>query len=307
MFRKFWRGLKVWRRVGFGPVSLIFRLDRKVRVSPGTLRLHRNHAIHGRSAAMTHIGREVAPATSSQDDQHEPRNPCAVIIGVGPGVGFALAQRLAKEGFDLVLVSRDADRLQPLVLELHALGVSVESYGADATDEAAVTRLFDHVHKLHGIPALVVYSVQYFGPGLATEVELPAFEAAWRHNCLGAFLVSRRAAQMMLGRGAGTIVLVGSTSSLIGRERHLNLAVGKFGQRALAQVLAREMWPKGIHVAHAVIDADVAEGGDTTDPAPQSDPHHIASAIFQLHQQPRTAWTSELDLRPWNEAFWEHC
>lgn len=307
MLRRLWRGLKVWRRVGLGPVSLLFRFDRNVRISPGTLRLDRHHPLHLRSKGSRHHPEAVHPGRPLPEGPHGAGRPCAVIVGVGPGVGIALAHRLAAEGYNLVLVSRDADRLQSLVLQLHELGVSVESYGADATDEGTVARLFDHVNKVHGIPALVVYCVQYFSPGPSIDVELPAFEAAWRHNCLGAFLVSRAAARAMLVRGSGTIVLVGSTSSILGRAGHLNLAVGKFGQRALAQVLARELWPRGIHVAHTIIDADVAEGSDTLDPAPQSDPHHIASAIFHLHQQPRTAWTSELDLRPWNEAFWEHC
>jgi NAD(P)-dependent dehydrogenase (short-subunit alcohol dehydrogenase family) len=102
-------------------------------------------------------------------------------------------------------------------------------------------------------------------------------------------------------------VFVGSTSSLIGRAGHLNLAVGKFGQRALAQVMARELWPRGIHVVHAVVDADIAEEPLQAATTPQSDPSHIAAAILALHRQPKTAWTSELDLRPWNERFWEHC
>jgi NAD(P)-dependent dehydrogenase (short-subunit alcohol dehydrogenase family) len=304
MLRRLWRGLKVWRRVGLGPVSLLFRFDRNVRISPGTLRLDRHHPLHRRTGRNS---RNAPAGASLPAGPHSAHRPCAVIVGVGPGVGYALAHLLATEGWDLILVSRDADRLQSLVVELHALGVSVESYGADATDESDVAELFVHVNQVHGVPALVVYCVQHFSPGFAVDVETAAFETAWRHNCLGAFLVARAAAQAMVPGGSGTIVLVGSTSSIIGRAGHLNLAVGKFGQRALAQVLARELWPRGIHVAHAIIDADVAEDHDTLEAAPQSDPHHIASAILHLHQQPRTAWTSELDLRPWNEAFWEHC
>ena len=111
----------------------------------------------------------------------------------------------------------------------------------------------------------------------------------------------------MLADGRGTIVLIGSTSSVIGRQAHLNLAVGKFGQRALAQVMARELWPLGIHVAHLLIDADISEDSTSKFDAPHADPYHIARSVLDLHLQPRTAWTSELDLRPWNEQFWEHC
>jgi NAD(P)-dependent dehydrogenase (short-subunit alcohol dehydrogenase family) len=231
----------------------------------------------------------------------------AIVVGVGPGFGYALARMLALEGFDTVLVSRDAGRLSPLVNELRNEGAAVSTYGADATDELAVSSLFERIQAAHGTPSLVVYSIQDFSPGAASEIEVPSFETAWRHNCLGAFLTARESARRMIERKCGTIVFVGSTSSLIGRAGHLNLAVGKFGQRALAQVMARELWPRGIHVAHAVIDADIAENSLEALNCQQSDPSHIASSILALHRQPKTAWTSELDLRPWNEQFWEHC
>jgi NADP-dependent 3-hydroxy acid dehydrogenase YdfG len=111
----------------------------------------------------------------------------------------------------------------------------------------------------------------------------------------------------MVPLGRGTIILVGSTSSILGRAEHLNLAVGRFGQRALAQVLTRELWPKGIHVAHVLIDADIDEGEERDDGGPQADPSHITDVIVSLHRQQKTAWTSEVDVRPWNEQFWEHC
>jgi len=123
----------------------------------------------------------------------------------------------------------------------------------------------------------------------------------------GAFLVSREAARSMLPLKRGTIVLMGSTSSLIGRAGYLNLAVGKFGQRALAQVLARELWPDGIHITHLIIDADINERAETEADAPRADPAHISEVVLSVHRQANTAWTSELDVRPWNERFWERC
>ena len=105
----------------------------------------------------------------------------------------------------------------------------------------------------------------------------------------------------------GTIVLTGSTSSIIGREDHLNLAVGKFGLRALAQVLSRELWPRGVHVAHLIIDADVKDSETASTAGPQADPAHIANMVRALHRQPDSAWTSEIDVRPRGERFWEHC
>jgi NAD(P)-dependent dehydrogenase (short-subunit alcohol dehydrogenase family) len=293
MLKRLWRGLKVSRKINLGPVSMLYRFDRTVKISAGIDRLH------ARSS-------DVAVPEAASGRAPTPRQ-LAIIVGVGQGFGHALARRLAADGFNIVLVSRNASRLEGLVDELHDLGADVEAYGADATDETAVQQLFDHTLSRYGVPALVVYAVQYFGPGAASEVEVPAFEAAWRHNCLGAFLVAKRAATEMLRKGSGTIALVGSTSSIVGRAEHLNLAVGKFGQRALAQVMARELWPKGIHVAHVIIDADIFEPDDPQKSAQQADPAHIADAVLTLHRQPKTAWTSELDLRPWNEVFWQHC
>jgi NAD(P)-dependent dehydrogenase (short-subunit alcohol dehydrogenase family) len=300
MFRRVWRRLKIWRRIAIGPIALTYSFDRAVRTTAGTLLRVPFGAISGQPGLEACTGPDTAKRLPASKQ-------LALVVGVGEGFGFALARQLALDGFDLVLVSRGAERLQPLLVELHALGVTVESYGADATDESSVDRLFDHVCAEHGVPTLVVYSVQGFGPGLAIEIDVPAFESSWRHNCLGAFLVGRCAAKAMLSRGSGTIVFIGSASSLVGRAGHLNLAVGKFGQRAIAQVMARELWPRGIHVAHAMIDAEIDDGSPCDTERPQANPNHIATAIVALHQQPKTAWTSELDLRPWNETFWEHC
>lgn len=246
------------------------------------------------------------PAASITDGSRTPETAgLAVIVGVGPGFGHALAERLAREGFALVLVARNAAGLSPLVERLERHGTVVATIGCDATAEAQVEGLFKRIVRDFGTPALVVYSIQDFGPGQVLDVSTAAFESCWRHNCFGAFLVSREAGRAMRPVGAGSIVLVGSTSSIIGRAGHLNLAVGKFGQRALAQVLARELWPEGIHVAHVMIDADISEG--TVESHPQADPDHIAYSILAIHRQPKSAWTSELDLRPAKEKFWEHC
>jgi NAD(P)-dependent dehydrogenase (short-subunit alcohol dehydrogenase family) len=218
-----------------------------------------------------------------------------------------MAHRLAADGFEVILASRNAVRLSGLVEEIESLGGNAVAYGCDATMETSVTSLFSLIRANHGVPILVIYSLQSFGPGEVVDVEVAAFEDGWKHNCLGSFLVARTAAREMLPQAEGTIVLVGSTSSMVGRSGHLNLAVGKFGQRALAQVLARELWPKGIHVAHVVIDADITDDQTKADEEAHADPSHIAEAVLNLHNQPRTAWTSEIDIRPWNEKFWEHC
>lgn len=307
MLDGFWRRMKAWRRIVVGPVALVFKFERSVRVTKGSAAPTPVIAVSSSAAADPSTSAVRQITVSSPPAISTPLLGTAVIVGVGPGFGYALARRLAEDGFDLVLVSRDADRLAPLIADLRSGGGTVASYGGDATDEKSVDALFARIMRDHGTPTLVVYAVQYFGPGETIDVDLPAFETSWRHNCLGAFVVSRAAARAMEARKEGSIFLIGSTSSIVGREGHLNLAVGKFGQRALAQVLARELWPKGIHVAHVIIDADIAENPLTGTSHRYADPEDVAFSIAALHKQPRSAWTSELDLRPWNEKFWEHC
>jgi NAD(P)-dependent dehydrogenase (short-subunit alcohol dehydrogenase family) len=303
MFDLLWNRLKIWRHLSLGPVALAVRLERAVPVSPGGLaklrRLPADSEVPSKPATW--------PAREHQTVPRPASSGIAVVVGVGPGFGYALARRLVVEHFDLVMIGRNADALAPLAQELALSGRKIAHYGADATDELQVAELFRRIEKSHGVPSLVVYALQKSGMRPAVEVTADAFEKAWRHNCFGSFLVARAAGIAMKPVGAGTIVLIGCTSAIIGRADHLNLAVGKFGQRALAQVMAREMWPLGIHVAHVLIDADIAEPDSEPSGEAQSDPDHIAQSLLALHRQPKTAWTSELDLRPWNEKFWEHC
>lgn len=299
MLLRIWKHLKTWRRITVGPFALIFRLDRSVRVTPNS----------PERIAMSRPGSVWQDANTETKLAERLERPAriALIVGVGPGFGYALALRLASDGLFVVLASRNAGHLDLLVDQIRRDGGRACAYGCDATMEQSVQELFALVEAEHGVPHLVVYSVQHFGPGQAIDIEVPAFEDSWKHNCLGAFLIARAAGRVMLPKTEGTILLVGSTSSLLGRAGHLNLAVGKFGQRALAQVLARELWPRGIHVAHVVIDADIDEGDGDHDGQPHSDPSHIAQVIVDVYLQPKTAWSSEVDVRPWNERFWEHC
>lgn len=296
MLEQIWRTLKCWRHVNLGPVSMVFRLERRVRLIASA---------HHPPQRLAHL----APRPSPHADQSAAPSPpeVALIVGVGAGYGEALARHLAQTGMSVIMAARNARKLDSLVDEITQAGHSACALSCDATREDSVRALFARVASSHGSPDLVVYALQSFGPGQASDIELTAFEDGWRRNCVGAFLIAREAARLMTPRSQGTILLTGSTSALIGREGHLNLAVGKFGQRALAQVLARELWPKGIHVVHLVIDADIHEGLAREDGGPQADPSHLASLVHMLHRQPRSAWTSELDVRPWNERFWEHC
>ena len=271
MLQRLWKRLKVARKIPLGPASLVIRFERavsikKVRTVPAFAAPFAAFAAPSPphlkpscdAVANEHPVRRMR-ATAATDESTT--QDLALIVGAGPGLGVALARQLAADGSKLALASRNANRLELLASQLRTLGASVDSYGCDATNELSVDALFQQLVQQQGVPSLVVYALQEFVPGRTVDIEVPAFESSWRHNCFGAFLVARAAARAMSDAGRGTIVLVGSTSSLIGREDHLNLAVGKFGQRALAQVLAREMWSKGVHVAHLMIDAYFSDRG----------------------------------------------
>lgn len=300
MLGQLWQSLKRWRRIAAGPVTLHVALRRTVRV-----RKSRWHHLSLAAHPSAESAGQAARSQLSEAGVSSERPDVAVIVGVGPGLGHALASELAEAGMTVVVVSRDGMNQDRLVERIRNSGGRVHSYACDATDESAVCRLLSEVTDRLGVPALVVYSLQWFARTQALQVSVPEFEDAWRHNCLGPFLVSREVGRLMQRAARGTIVLVGSTSSVRAREEHLSFAVGKFGMRALAHVLAQELWPTGIHVVHLIIDADIRE--HAVEDHTQADPAHIAQTIHLLHRQPRSAWTSELDLRPWNERFWEHC
>lgn len=304
MLNSVWPMLKTWRKLNLGPVQFVFSFRRRARHSRGIVAIGQSSAPVSRRIPAP----PLAPVQTKVPLETGRRTlGTAVIVGAGPGLGHALARRLAQEGYDLVLVTRDAAKNSELVSELLTYGGNISTMGADATDETSVLHLFSKIEASFGVPTLVVYSLQEFGPGRTTDISVPAFESAWRQNCLGAFLVGRSAARAMSKVRSGTLVFIGSTSSIVGREGHLNLAVGKFGQRAISQVLARELWPQGVHVSHIMIDADIQEDEADFQSQPHAYPADIAETILTIHNQPRTAWTSELDMRPWNESFWNHC
>jgi NAD(P)-dependent dehydrogenase (short-subunit alcohol dehydrogenase family) len=228
----------------------------------------------------------------------------AIVVGVGAGLGAALCRRFVKAGMLVAAVSRDKDRVTAIAKDAGARG-----YGCDATDEEAVIDLFAAVKRDFGEPTVVVYNAGSFLPRSVVETEVAEFERCWRIGCLGGFLVGREAARSMVARERGTILFTGATASLRGSANFVNLAVGKFGLRALAQSMARELGPKGIHVAHVIIDGQIAAehraGRSRGDRPPDALLHDesIAETYWQLHTQPRNAWTLEMDLRPWVEKF----
>jgi len=230
----------------------------------------------------------------------------AVIVGVGPGLGFALVRRFAQAGMAVALAARSKDRLEQLLASEPIDGA--RAYACDATEKAAVDRLFAEVERDLGAPEVVVFNAGAFRPGSILEIDPAEFEQCWRIGCFAGFLNGQAAARRMVARGRGTILFTGATAALRGSARFANLAVPKFGLRALAQSMARELGPQGVHVAHVIIDGQIrseryahleAERG----PDSLLQPEAIAEMYYQLHAQPRSAWTLELDLRPWVEKF----
>ncbi|MFQ6022395.1 MAG: SDR family NAD(P)-dependent oxidoreductase [Acidiferrobacterales bacterium] len=235
-------------------------------------------------------------------------NEVALIVGVGPGLGAALCRRFAKAGMKIAMSARREEPLKALADEMIGEAEVMRPYAADSTDEAAVADLFARVKTELGEPGLVVYNAGAFQRTSILEASAADFERCWRVGCLGGFLVGREAAKIMASRGSGTIIFTGATASLRGSAQFFNLAVGKFGLRALAQSMARELGSKGVHVAHVIIDGQIA-GPYYADLVKQRgpdallDPDGIAETYYQLHRQPRSTWSLEVDLRPWVEKF----
>jgi NAD(P)-dependent dehydrogenase (short-subunit alcohol dehydrogenase family) len=227
----------------------------------------------------------------------------ALIVGVGPALGAALARRFAGDGMAVALAARKTGTVEALAKEIGG-----KAYACDATEEDQVEALFEAVGTDLGAPDLVVFNAGTFSMMSMLETPADHFEQSWKINCLGGFFVGRAAAAAMRAKGSGTIIFTGATASLRGGARFHNLAVGKFGLRALAQAMARELGPENIHVAHVIIDGVIdTERGRAMmkDAGPDGllAPEAIAANYLHLHRQARSAWTHELDLRPWAERF----
>jgi NAD(P)-dependent dehydrogenase (short-subunit alcohol dehydrogenase family) len=230
----------------------------------------------------------------------------AMVVGVGPGLGWALVRRCAAAGMSVAMAARGKDKLERLLAE-EPLEVA-RAYACDATDKGEVLHLFEQVDRELGAPDLVVFNAGAFEAGSILEIDPVDFERCWRVGCLAGLLVGQAAARRMVQHGHGSILFTGATASLRGSASFANLAVPKFGLRALAQSMARELGPKGIHIAHVIIDGQIASERyqhllSQRGPDSLLQPDAIAEMYIQLHLQPRSAWTFELDLRPWVEKF----
>jgi NAD(P)-dependent dehydrogenase (short-subunit alcohol dehydrogenase family) len=230
------------------------------------------------------------------------RTETALIVGAGKGLSASLARLFASEGMQVALAARDTSKLTELVDETGALPVSCDASRADD-----VKALFERVEHTFGAPDLVVYNAsgRYRAPVEAIEPQ--KLEDAFKVTAFGGFLVAQAAAVRMLARGHGTLLLTGATASVKGLPGSTPFAMGKFALRGMAQCMARELAPKNIHVAHFVIDGGIAssaarpEDGNTDDK--WLDPDAIATEYLHVHRQHRSAWTWEVELRPWVERF----
>jgi NAD(P)-dependent dehydrogenase (short-subunit alcohol dehydrogenase family) len=237
---------------------------------------------------------------------------CAVVVGAGTGTGAEVAKRFARGGYAVALARRNVEALAPLVAEIQAGGGRALAFGADASDEAAVTALFENAERKLGSIEVAVFNAAGFAMGSILDTTAEAFEDMWRASALGGFLVGREAARRMVPRERGTILFSGATAAMKASANFAAFASGKHGLRAVAQSMAKELGPKGIHVAHAIIDGviDVPRVHETMPDFAATkgedgliDPKSIAEAYFWLHEQPRNAWTFELDLRPYKEPW----
>jgi NAD(P)-dependent dehydrogenase (short-subunit alcohol dehydrogenase family) len=225
----------------------------------------------------------------------------ALIVGAGSGLSASLARLFARNGMTISLAARSTAKLEGLAAET---GASV--FACDATQRADVEKLFAAMDSAHGAPDVVVYNASFRTRGPFVDLEPADVEKAIAVSAFGGFLVAQQAARRMLPKGQGAILFTGASASVKGYAQSVPFAMGKFALRGLAQALARELQPRGIHIAHFVID-----GGIRSDRRPASsdkpdallDPDAIAQSYLHVLQQPRSAWTSELELRPWVESF----
>jgi NAD(P)-dependent dehydrogenase (short-subunit alcohol dehydrogenase family) len=235
-------------------------------------------------------------------------NKSCIVLGLGPSTGASVARRFAREGYAVAVAARRLEVLEPVVADIEAAGGRALAVPTDATDEQAVVDLLRRTEKDLGPLGVAVYNASGRVKGSILDLKADDVVNAWKVSCLGGLLLGREAAKCMVPRNEGTILFTGATSGMRGSAEFAGFAIGKFGLRALAQSMARELGPKGIHVSYVNIDGQIhtprqAHLAADRPPDAMLDPEAIAETYFQLHKQHRSAWTQELDIRPWVEKF----
>ncbi|WGM37859.1 SDR family NAD(P)-dependent oxidoreductase [Caulobacter sp. NIBR1757] len=237
-----------------------------------------------------------------------------LVVGAGIGVGGSIAKAFAAEGMAVVMTRRprNLDQLESLAEEIRAAGGEAHAMGVDARDEAEMTALFDRIEKDIGPLEVVVFNIGANVHFNIRDTTTRVYSKVWEMAALAGFLTGREAARVMVPRGRGSILFTGATASVRGREGFSAFAGAKHALRALAQSMARELGPQGIHIAHIICDGSI-DGVFTRERMPDADerlargeildPDEIARNYVWLHNQGRSAWTFEIDLRPWTETW----
>jgi NAD(P)-dependent dehydrogenase (short-subunit alcohol dehydrogenase family) len=235
-----------------------------------------------------------------------------LVIGAGDATGGAIAARFAREGYIACVNRRSVEKLEPLVNRIREQGGQAYGYGSDARNEEEVVALIERVEAEHGPIEAMVFNIGANVPCSILEESARKYFKIWEMACFSAFLNGREVAKRMVARGRGTILFTGATASLRGSANFAAFAGAKHALRALAQSMAKELGPRNIHVAHVIVDGAIdTEFIRTTFPERYAlkeqdgilNPDHIAENYWYLHQQPRDAWTFELDLRPYMERW----
>ncbi|MEQ9509698.1 MAG: SDR family oxidoreductase [Alloalcanivorax xenomutans] len=238
--------------------------------------------------------------------------PAMLVVGAGDATGGAIARRFAREGYVACVSRRKKEALADLVARIEAEGGEARAFGSDARDEEQAVALVDTIEQEVGPLEVLVFNIGANVNFPIRDTTARVYRKVWEMAAYAGFLAGREAARVMVPRGRGTIIFTGATASLRGGRGFSAFAGAKFALRALAQSMARELGPEGIHVAHSIIDGAI-DTAFIRDIFPQRyahkeqdgilNPEHIADAYWTLHQQPRDTWTHELDLRPWMETF----
>jgi len=242
-----------------------------------------------------------------------PEIKVALVIGAGDSTGGAVARRFAREGFFVCVTRRHGDKLAPLVARIEVDGGQARAFGSDARREEDVAELFETIEREIGPIEVVSFNVGGNVRFPIRETTTRVYTKVWEMCALAGFFAGRAAANVMVPRGRGTILFTGATASVRGGAGYAAFAGGKAALRALAQSMARELGPQGIHVAHIVVDGAIdtdftkQRAGERYEARKAADgilnPESIAENYWMLHAQPRDAWTHELDLRPWSETW----
>jgi NAD(P)-dependent dehydrogenase (short-subunit alcohol dehydrogenase family) len=256
---------------------------------------------HGHGAKASGSAGQARPGRGNLNSMPQLEYRTALIVGAGAGLSASLARAFGKEGMRLALAARTVDDLADLAGETGA-----KLFACDAVKRNDVEMLFADVTAAIGEPEVVVYNASYRVRGPFTELVPAEVEKSLAVSAFGGFLVAQQAALRMLPRGHGAILFTGASASIKGYAQSAPFAMGKFALRGLAQSMARELQPRGIHVAHFVIDGGIASARrPVPKDAPDSmlDPDAIAASYLHVLKQPRSAWTFEVELRPWVERF----